>query len=139
MEVDAALTLHLRHLEEHVHEHGLPAPYRAPDVEAPNRLGWTRREKPAESPGLLCRAVAFQARGERIEPVDKLFLSGIALEPAAANQTLITNWQARHEFPDGRLAPLSVRLRSRKRNAALHANVAAASEQRALEQGSFCR
>jgi len=123
-----ALALHLNRLEEHVHEQGLAAPDGAPNVEAAKRFARARCKQPAECAGLFCGPIAVEPRGERVEPLHKLFLSGIALEPAAANQIPITYWQARHAIPKGRLAPLSVRLRSRKQNAALHTDVAAGSE-----------
>ncbi len=71
-------------LEKHVHERGLAAPDRAPDINAEKgRRFLTRADKPAKRGALACRPVKGELRRKRLQLFQHLLLCGVALEFAA--------------------------------------------------------
>jgi hypothetical protein len=84
MKVDAPLRLERRIVEENIHEQGLAAPDRAPDIDA---LGtWLRLQKEPARPALLRKERGVQL----IKALDRARLRRIAFERARADELLIT-------------------------------------------------
>ena len=90
VEMDAALRLDLRGVEEQIHQHRLAAPDRAADIEAARRLGGLRAEQSREAARLGFRPVVFQFVGERVEFPDERRLRRVGLEPALGNERAVT-------------------------------------------------
>jgi hypothetical protein len=83
VEVHAALLRDRSVGKEQVHEHGLAAAHRAPDVEAMRALRRLRREPEPREKALLLRRRG-RHRGklivDRLQPGDDLFLHGIGVD-----------------------------------------------------------
>ncbi len=89
VEMDAPLRLRRRLVEE-VHQHGLPAPDRAPDVQALDRLGLVlATEQPPQGARLAGPLAALEVDDQPVEGAHEVRLGGIALDGAGGDQRLV--------------------------------------------------
>ncbi len=89
VEVRPALEPRRGRVEEHVHQHGLAAADRAVDINPARRLGGLEPHQAREGAGLGLRAIAVEARGERIKSQRKLRLRWIVLEAVVENERAV--------------------------------------------------
>ena len=76
-------------LEEQVHQHGLAAADRAPDVEPARRRGVALAEQPAQRARLAGEPVAAQALGEGFELAQKRDLRRVALDAHRCDESVV--------------------------------------------------
>ena len=81
VEMDAPLCIRRRRLEEKVHQHGLAAPYRTPNVEAARRCG-SALEETADDSVLPRIGTGLKFQSQRVENVDEVALNLVRLKPA---------------------------------------------------------
>ncbi len=91
VEMDPVLLLDLDELEEQVHQHGLAAPDRPPDIEAPRRrlAGVARAEQPAERAGFFRQPALVQAKAQGVEFPDHRRLRAVAFDPSLRDKLTI--------------------------------------------------
>ncbi|MCO5612280.1 hypothetical protein L7F22_066545 [Adiantum nelumboides] len=86
-----------------VHQHGLAAPDRAPDVEAPDRFGFVLApEQPAEGARLAGALATLQVQDQAVEGAHQMPLGRIALDRPGGDQGLVSARgpaQARPRWP----------------------------------------
>jgi hypothetical protein len=84
VEMGPALSAHAEAFKEQIHQHGLAAPHRAPDVKPLDRLarGGAASEQPAERAALAREALFIELRGQFVEPREQARLGRITLDRA---------------------------------------------------------
>ena len=91
MEMDAALGDASHAREEHVHQHGLSAPDRPPDVKPLERFGLhlATPEQPAQRTALARKRTLPQPMGQNLEALHQRDLRRITLDDAVADKGLV--------------------------------------------------
>ena len=89
MKMNPTLASYRERLEKQVHQHGLAAADRAPDVEPARRCGIAPAEQPAQRARLAGEPVAAQALRQGFELAQKRDLCRVAFERTAAHESVV--------------------------------------------------